>query len=104
MIDRPAEDAVTPVGPARWDVGVNYHACEGKQTCIEVCPTDVFVLQKTRVKHPLFWLKTTVRGGMQAVPVDEDACIGCMECVTACPEAAIAVQEAEVSAEDEASV
>ena len=44
MIDRPAEDAVTPVGPARWDVAVNYHACEGKQTCIEVCPTDVFEL------------------------------------------------------------
>ncbi|MCI0816454.1 MAG: 4Fe-4S binding protein, partial [Chloroflexi bacterium] len=27
----------------------------------------------------------------RTVPVDEDACIGCMECVTACPEAAIAV-------------
>ena len=68
MIDRLVGDAGTPVGPARWDVGVNYHACEGKQTCIEVCPTDVFVLQKTRVKHPLFRLKITVHGGMQAVP------------------------------------
>ncbi|MCI0888821.1 MAG: 4Fe-4S binding protein [Chloroflexi bacterium] len=31
------------------------------------------------------------------MPVDEDACIGCMECVTACPEAAIAVQAAGTS-------
>ena len=63
MIDRPAEDAVTPTGPVRWDVGDNYHACEGKQTCIEVCPTDVFDMQKTSVKHPLFRLKIIVRGG-----------------------------------------
>ena len=97
MINRPVEDAVTPIGRARWDVAVNYHACEGKQTCIEVCPTDVFVVQKTRVKHPLFWLKTAVHGGMQAVPVNEEACIGCMECVTACPEAAIVVQAGEAS-------
>ena len=95
MTDRPAEDAGRPIGPALWDVAVNDHACEGKQTCIDVCPTDVFEMQKTRVKHPLFRLKIVVHGGMQAVPVNEDACIGCMECVTACPEAAIVVRAAE---------
>ena len=104
MTDRPVEDAATPTGPARWVVGVNYHACEGKQTCIDVCPTDVFEMQKTRVKNPLFRLKIIVHGGMQAVPANEDACIGCMECVTACPEAAIAVQAAEASRADDTRV
>ena len=97
MIDRPIEDAVSPIGLARWDVVVNDHACEGKQTCIDVCPTDVFEMQNATVKHPLFRLKIIVHGGMQAVPVNEDACIGCMECVTACPEAAIVVQAGEAS-------
>ena len=97
MIDRPVEGATTPIGPARWDVAVNDHACEGKQTCLEVCPTDVFEMQKTTLKHPLFRLKIIVHGGMQAVPVNEEACIGCMECVTACPEAAIVVQAGEAS-------
>ena len=73
---------------------VNDHACEGKQTCVEVCPTDVFEMQKTKVKHPLFRLKIIVHGGVQAVPVN-DACIGCMECVSACPESAIVVQAGE---------
>jgi NAD-dependent dihydropyrimidine dehydrogenase PreA subunit len=75
----------------KWRVIVNYHSCEGKQTCIDVCPTDVFVMQPTRVRHPLFWLKIKVHGGKQAVPVNEDACIGCMECVKVCPELAIGV-------------
>ena len=97
MTNRPVEGAPTPIESARWDVAVNYHACEGKQTCIEVCPTDVFEMQKTRVKHPLFRLKIIVHGGMQAVAVNEDACIGCMECVTACPEVAIAVEAAEAN-------
>ena len=104
MINRPVEDAVTPIGRARWDVAVNYHACEGKQTCLEVCPTDVFEMRKTRVKHPLFRLKIIVHGDMQAVPVNEEACIGCMKCVTACPEVAIAVEAAEANREDDARV
>ena len=97
MIDRPIEDAASPTGLARWDVVVYDHACEGKQACIEVCPADVFEMRKATVKHPLFRLKIIVHGGVQAVPVNEDACIGCMECVTACPEAAIVVQAGEAS-------
>ncbi len=77
---------------AGWRVTVDYHACEGKVTCLEVCPTDVFQMQPTTVRHPLFWLKIKLHGGKQAVAMDEPACIGCMECVTACPEKAIVVE------------
>lgn len=49
-------------------------------------------MQPTTVRHPLFWLKIKVHGGLQAVPVREESCIGCMECVTVCPEFAIEVE------------
>ena len=77
-----------------WRVTVNNHACEGRKTCLDVCPTDVFEMQKTNVRHPLFWIKAKAHGGLQAVPVHEEACIGCMECVKTCPELAIAVEPA----------
>ncbi len=77
---------------ATWKVTVNDHACEGKETCLDVCPTDVFQMRPTTVRNPFFPFKIKVRGGIQAVPVDEAACIGCMECVTACPDKAITVE------------
>ena len=79
--------------PATWKVIVDYHACEGRELCIEVCPTDVFEMQPTRVRNPLFWLKVKAHGGRQAFPVRADACIGCMECVKVCPELAVAVTQ-----------
>lgn len=76
-----------------WRVLIDHHACEGKVLCTEVCPTDVFELQPTRVRHPLYWLKAKAHGGKQAFAVREHACIGCMECVKVCPELAIAVTQ-----------
>ena len=76
---------------SNWRVVVDYHACEGKQTCLDVCPSDVFEMQPTQVRNPLFRLKIKIHGGKQAFPVNESACIGCMECVKVCPELAIAV-------------
>lgn len=77
-----------------WRVTVDNHACEGKRTCLKVCPTDVFEMHKTNVRHPLFWLKVKAHGGMQAAPARESECIGCMACVSACPEQAITVEPA----------
>ena len=74
-----------------WRVRVDYHACVGQQTCVEVCPTHVLAMRPTPVRNPLYWIKIKVRGGMQAMPVNPAACIGCMECVKACPEFAITV-------------
>lgn len=83
-----------------WQVTVNNHSCEGKRDCLEVCPTDVFGMQKARVRHPLFWIKAKVHGGSQAVPVREEDCIGCTACARACPELAItaeAVEQGEIA-------
>lgn len=80
-----------PTEQPKWQVLVDFHACGGKRTCIDVCPTDVFEMQPTTVRNPLFRLKINIHGGLQAVPVNAEACIGCMECVKVCPELAIAV-------------
>jgi Fe-S-cluster-containing hydrogenase component 2 len=51
---------------ATWKVTVNDHACEGKETCLDVCPTDVFQMRPTTVRNPFFPFKIKVRGGIQA--------------------------------------
>jgi NAD-dependent dihydropyrimidine dehydrogenase PreA subunit len=76
---------------AEWGASVDSHACEGKETCLAVCPTDVSKMQPTTVRHPLFCLKINLQGGNHADPVDKAACIGFMECISACPEKAISV-------------
>ena len=87
---RPAQDSAPNNS---WRVLIDHHACEGRQLCAEVCPTDVFEMQPTRLRHPLYWLKAKAHGGKQAFAVRESACIGCMECVKVCPEFAIAVTQ-----------
>ena len=77
--------------PGTWRVRIDHHACEGKETCLQVCPAEVFDFKKTQVRNPLYWLKVKVHGGMQAFVASESACIGCMKCVIACPEVAIVV-------------
>ena len=48
-------------------VHVDHHASEDKETCLQVCSVEVFDLKKTEVRNPLFWLKSKVQGGMQAL-------------------------------------
>ncbi|MBD3314010.1 4Fe-4S dicluster domain-containing protein [Candidatus Woesearchaeota archaeon] len=66
-----AEDNKEPKKP--YPV-VDDKKCTGCNTCIEICPMEVFVLEGTKavVKRP-------------------DQCIGCRACESQCPENAIRI-------------
>ena len=73
---------------------VDYNRCEAKGPCIEVCPYDVFEMQKISDEQFsklsfIGKLKTTVHGREKAVVINPEACQSCGLCVTACPEKAI---------------
>lgn len=68
--------------------------CEGKEACLQVCPTGVFVIRRLtpaeKSTRPLGTrLKLWVHGGRQAFAEHAEVCSGCGLCVQACPERAI---------------
>ena len=63
-------------------VNVDWKKCDGDGVCMDVCPVEVFELQKLP-EYP---------DTEKAVPVKEDECIQCMACVTSCPTEAIIVE------------
>lgn len=73
---------------------VDYNKCEAKGPCIEVCPYDVFEMQKISDQEftklsMIGKLKTKLHGREKAVVVNPQLCHSCGLCVTACPEKAI---------------
>jgi NAD-dependent dihydropyrimidine dehydrogenase PreA subunit len=64
------------------DVAVDFDACDGDGTCINLCPVSVFEWFETS-GHPLSEKKSD--------PVNETACIQCMACEMQCPTKAIKV-------------
>jgi 4Fe-4S ferredoxin len=73
---------------------VDYNKCEAKGPCIEVCPYDVFEMQKISDEEFskltfIEKLKTRVHGREKAVVINPNLCQSCGLCVTACPEKAI---------------
>jgi NAD-dependent dihydropyrimidine dehydrogenase PreA subunit len=68
--------------------------CEGKESCVSVCPYDVFevrVLTKfERSALPLLArMKAALHGNRQAFAIRAELCHSCGLCVEACPETAI---------------
>ena len=61
---------------------VDWNRCNGKGTCVEVCPAAVFELQEL-MKHP---------ETLKAVPVKMEECVLGMKCVPVCHEQAITVK------------
>lgn len=82
---------------------INRERCEGKGPCVEVCPYDVFAIQRltTDMRAQLSLvgkLKGFVHGWQQAVVIAPDECRACGLCVTACPEQAIRLSRNEPGA------
>ncbi len=59
-----------------WQVTVDADKCEGCESCVDVCPVDVFEIQDGK-----------------AVPVNADECLGCESCIEVCEQEAITVVE-----------
>ena len=59
-----------------WRVIVDPEKCEGCESCVDICPVDVFELQDEK-----------------AVPVNADECMGCESCIEVCEQDAITVEE-----------
>lgn len=85
--------------PGRLAPRIDRNRCEGKESCVEVCPYDVFEMgtisaDERRALSWIGWLKALAHGGRQAFAVHADRCHGCGLCVEICPERAIKLARA----------
>ena len=62
---------------------VDLDKCNGCDTCVDVCPMNVFDI----VEMPEY------NNEKKSQPTREEDCISCMACVSACPTEAIIVEE-----------
>ena len=87
-----------------WLPVVDRNRCEGKRTCVAVCPYDVFEMRKLgdaekRAMPFHSRLKAGLHGNLQAFAVRAEDCHGCGLCISACPEQAIKLVLREVRIE-----
>jgi NAD-dependent dihydropyrimidine dehydrogenase PreA subunit len=64
-------------------VVVDWTKCNGDAICVDVCPVEIFEMQKL----------PEYSDTEKSVPVKGDECILCMACEVQCPEEAITVEE-----------
>lgn len=76
---------------------VDLTRCEGKGDCVDVCPENVFWVQRIepneyRDLNLVHKLKLRVHGMQVAYTPNAQACRSCGLCVSACPEQAITLK------------
>lgn len=64
---------------------IDKELCKGCSYCIEVCPSDVIVIEET----------FNTKGFFPASIENEESCTGCCMCAQMCPEIAIEVYREE---------
>jgi NAD-dependent dihydropyrimidine dehydrogenase PreA subunit len=96
----------TSVDPCKQAPGVivpvvSLQRCEGKGDCVDVCPENVFRVQRIqqrdhREPSAIQKLKLRVHGMQVAYTPNAEACRNCGLCVSACPEQAITLKRSGV--------
>lgn len=85
--------------PGRLRPLIDRDRCEGKESCVEVCPYDVLAMgtlssgERSALSW-LGWFKSLAHGWRQAYVVRAEQCHACGLCVEACPENAIKLARA----------
>jgi len=87
------KEVVTTSEKTGHKISILEEYCKGCTICVEVCPTDVLVMQTVGTR----WQ------GSVAVVVNMDACIACMLCELQCPDFAIVVTKGEKRKKTEAA-
>ncbi len=90
----PSEDVAECKEPGVLAPVIDRNRCEGKESCVRVCPYDVFVMGKLDATQRaglsfIGRINGWVHGYTQALVAHADACHSCGLCVAACPEKAI---------------
>ena len=93
--ERPGEECAAPAGA--WRPLIDHARCEAKSDCVEVCPYDVFEVQRITDAdwRALSWMsrvKVAVHRRRTAYTPRADRCQACGLCVIACPERAITLR------------
>ena len=73
---------------------IDRNECEGKATCLEVCPENVFEMRKPDRDELTFLsrIKMKFHGEKQAFVINAEKCTNCQLCVERCPENAISME------------
>lgn len=76
---------------------VDRNRCEGKETCVRVCPYNVFEVKEITPQDKaslslIGKVKTWVHGGKKAYVVNPEDCHACRLCIEACPETALVLR------------
>lgn len=69
---------------AKGKVIFNEDVCKGCELCINVCPTKIISMDKSRLNN---------KGYHPATIIDNSKCVACANCALMCPDSVITVEK-----------